>query len=1708
MDYNRTTRNELYQNFIKNHSPSALYVLKNGAHSKDVFEVITGLTYSYDEHQQKVYSDLQKSIDGYEYTPAKFFKDNYRAVVSLCAGSKSEEKLLYAYFDKLNQFPYSVGISRRSVRTKTYIDPVDSVKKILYAAYHIQIYNTTLDKYLLDDMSREMLDYKKNSGRILGGVEDLIAAHLDAGDIAVKKALEKIITGDNNTAFITVDIIRGIFKSDDKDLHRLLGQLLVAARLQEGLRQAICENMDCGTASAFKTLFEVIENNELVRFSSVRRAVATWIGILDPDSLMRSSDKTFRLMKQALSGTDSARQLTDSDDAMSIVVGLWGLGFYEVDDALKVMYSFAESGTAQQKRAAAFYNVNIYYKRIQQKFANRLIETMGDDIELAAAVFSTYMPDCNRRAYAASGGWGEKRSAPQPVDIKQWFDSRETARKHMGILLQLLAAMKHKKYIFNPHLFPWYMVDITRGQVMIRISAIANGLGDSRVMDEMAEKLSDFDGQSGERSVRTRLLFTPALSPARRNRLIIALGDKETYTRREAFYVAKNMQFTANEYDEMCAMLRFKAQDLRLNLISLIKKQDEKGLQRSLQILLTDKKEDMRLAGLDIVNGLKNENKTGPALETGLQLTAAISEPTQREKALINDILYEATYKKQQEENPLYSPEDIITPAKITRNKPDYPIFKISRERLGQLFTQLDDLIESYKDYEVKTAYGEKVLLTESNGLPRMKYVGSPEEVYPLTDVWKQFYNEHINGEGELLAMLVAVNARNVQINSNVGNACDEYNRYLLTLSENIFGRRVTEFDRTVYRYGKIRNKGMFFYYNENLLRRVVKLMADMLLGNDCRFAFGVKVSRYLCRCVPQDKRGQTIYYKTGSIDRQEYITPLNARIFSMAVDFMCDSRQSPRQWKERFEIMYALDSLYRKKTDKDGESYIGGKPLRSLDYVSAAYYGAITDRQMFRGIFEDGNLRDKLHSLFAIYRAERWTGLKKTIEKYGIYKDEKLKEFLLDAADKAADRIVSVECRRTDSPTLYSPAVTAIEFFYGTDHLASLLTALGDDKFVRRDSFGFGTGGGKRENLCHLVSVCHPRPGDSADTLAKALAGRNISDKRLIETAMYAPQWMDIIEQYLHFTGLKTGAYYFIAHMNDRYGTDRRRFAEISRFTPLDKQELLDGAFDIDWFNEAYAILGEKRFDMLYDAAKYISDGSRHTRARKYADAALGRVDAGRLEEQIKDKRNKDLLMSYPLVPLKDRRDMLHRYQFIQQFRKESTQFGAQRRASEGTACDMALRNLATRAGFKDTTRLILAMENDLSESMKDCFVPREITADSRTVKVCLTMPEYGRSKVEIIKDGKKLSSLPAAFKKDKYVLLLKENAKKIAGQYSRTVKMFEQAMEDRETYTAREIYPLKANPALSCIVDNLVFICDGTGVCGIVKSADELVGEKGQTVKINAGRQLRVAHPYDLYTAKSWSAWQKFFFEKQQADGSKQPLRQVFRQLYVKLDEELDSEYSRQFAGYQIRPQRTVAALKGRRWTADPEQGLQKVYYRDDIAVNMYALADWFSPSDIEAPTLEYVAFYDRKNLRPVKVGRVPDIVYSETMRDVDLAVSIANAGAVDPLASHSTIEMRRVIARYNAELFGLENVTVKDSHAFIKGTMGEYTVHLGSGAVHMRPGRLLNVLPVHSQHRGKIFLPFLDEDPKTAEIISKILLFADDAKIKDPYILNQMQ
>ena len=421
-----------------------------------------------------------------------------------------------------------------------------------------------------------------------------------------------------------------------------------------------------------------------------------------------------------------------------------------------------------------------------------------------------------------------------------------------------------------------------------------------------------------------------------------------------------------------------------------------------------------------------------------------------------------------------------------------------------------------------------------------------------------------------------------------------------------------------------------------------------------------------------------------------------------------------------------------------------------------------------------------------------------------------------------------------------------------------------------------------------------------------------------------------------------------------------------------------------------------------------------------------------------------------------------------------------------------------------------------------------------SGEVTVWLEMEDGGKCAVICEKNGKQLKSVPAKIKKDEYVLALMDAKKQMAEQSRRTKAMLEDAMESQEEYTWAEIRGMLENPVIHDMVAALVFkVVEPDGVKAgldstadsIMSGANELYDSKNVVlgfatedgfnvfVETTAGDEnkhlsddtkLTVAHPFHMYTAGRWHDIQKYVFDNKIV----QPFKQVFRELYVKTEEEMNMEHSLRYAGNQIQPKKTLGCLKSRHWVADIEDGLQKVYYKENIVAQIYALADWFSPADIESPTLEWVVFSDRKTGKDIRIKDIPDIIFSEVMRDVDMAVSVAHAGGVDPETSHSTVEMRKAIAEFTMPLFKLTNVTFTKNHAVIEGKRANYTVHLGSGVVHQEAGPMINVLPVHSQRRGRIFLPFVDDDPKTSEVLTKILFFAEDNKIKDPYILEQIE
>ncbi|MDL2301961.1 DUF4132 domain-containing protein [Lachnospiraceae bacterium OttesenSCG-928-D06] len=1697
-EYNYTTRKELVAKYKeKNKFKSILF----GKENQKLFDALINNVRT-DGYQ----AEVEKQMRELGMPHGDYLKKHFAKLVDFCVPEELRQGF-YDILNKCNQFQYAAGWQRRTVRTKKYEPSVGKAMSLLRDYYFMGMYQCTLPQYLLNDLSEELQDLKRNVtyDARLTCLDLRIAAGIDSNEKGVKETIEDILLGENNTAMITTDIIRGIIKSSDEQLHKLLGDFLLAARLQEGVRQAVCENMDCGVEAAFLTLFDVIYENDLIRYSAVRRAVTTWIGLGDGVNEDRIMKKMMETMHKCLHDKKEVERCLAGSDMMELLIAMWTIGSKEVEDVILVLSDFLEKGNRQQIFAASYYNHCLQYQGFTGELSRKAIEKNPEDEEVIAAFFDDYLPNSYDLLYDACGrgyGTGPKKDTYKKIDVEDLLPDRSSAQKHYDILKNLIENMKKKEKSFSIFTLPGsafvYTVNFTKSQLAEKMCILAYAMEDSNKIDYVIQYLPNIENR---RQAYLELLLHDPQTEKQRNALVQAIADKETMTRKQAAELVKEMELTEEEHDALTEMLRFKKTDIRSQVISLLLNTEQKEQIRIIKKTLGDSKEDVRLGGLDmLMQAGKKDEEVLTACKPCLQ---DIKQPSSREQILIEQLEGGNAEESESRQN-LYEENESINFEKGTVEAGDYPLFTYTKQQLNTLFQQLDTFIETHKEDTYKDAEGVECILGNSKtGLLQTSYDYKLPlaEKMPLVPLWKEFYEKEIKDYATLYAMSAALRPGGILADLKEREKCIENYKKLL-------GKDIYNFDASGFTYGPV-NLGN----QRSLFHSIINVLMEIYSDQEYIMAMGEKVCKYLAVSLPEDACWfERVEDKHALWRNKTAYCFADYQVISTMLGYYITSWKDEEGFKKRFQLLYQVDEKFDFENNEINTYRATGKTkLNAFDYVKACHLGMLTESQMYYALFEKLNLRGVMQTLGYIYDEKRYANTVNILKRYGLEEgdgfEESFHNLVADVYAKMADQILDVECKRGDTPTIYSSVITSINKVYGTKRLVELMKGMGNENFDR-GSYYYGN---KKETksvcLSHLIQVSHPLKGENADSLKALLKGSDIKKKRLVEVAMYAPQWIDILEEYLKLPGLKSGCYYFIAHMNERF--DDKKEAMIAKYTPLSTEELNQGAFDLAWFKEAYDTLGEDNFKLLYNSAKYISDGNKHSRARKYADAALNLVDLAEMKAVIIEKRNKDLLMSYGLVPLKGKKDMLERYEFIQRFLKESKKFGAQRRASEKLASEMALRNLASGAGYRDVTRLTLAMEMELIHTIGHFL---EWNALDENVQVKLVIDEKGKSEILVEKKGKKLSSIPAAFKKNEYVLEMKEVHKKLKEQYSRTVKMFELAMEEREIYSFGELEALRNNPVTAPIVNNIIFVEEREGqnpknrICGLI-TTEGLVSPDGTLVPCKNEQSLRVAHPYDLYEMEVWSDYQKLYFLKQKEENKSQPFRQVFRELYVKLEEEQMQKQSRMFAGNQIQPQKTKACLKGRRWVADYEEGLQKVYYKDNIVAQMYALADWFSPSDIEAPTLEYVVFFHRKDFRRLTMEEVPAIIYSEVMRDVDLAVSVAHAGSVNPETSHSTIEMRGVIAQCNVEMFGLGNVRIEGNHALIKGTLGDFSVHLGSGVIHKMGGHQIQVLPVHSQRRGRIFLPFLDEDPKTAEIISKILLFAEDKKIKDPYILQQI-
>jgi hypothetical protein len=1444
-----------------------------------------------------------------------------------------------------------------------------------------------------------------------------------------------------------------------------MGRLLLAAQREEGLRQVILETVDEAHPQAFRHMVRLILEHDLLRFSATVRAADVWLGFDREVEHVADLRLALRTILELLDDAERRREKLARGNPQEVFLALWSTGFTDAGAAINASQPLLTDELAERRLAA----VHLLGMLTLAEARPALLGCLADpDLRVALHAF----------AYLS-----------QEEEHSDLFEPG----------LRLLARLRGEHFSAASGIWPWLTIESWPSRLL---STLLDALGkrDPRLLLPYLSQMSEWERVS----LIKRLAELPEWDEEVHAALYRLLGERTRRVSEQALEAIASKPIAEADVPELEQLLTRKGVELRRGLITLLLKREDEAVLGSINRLLTRSHALQRLAGLDLIHGLLKQQRQG---DQALALANAYAEMharlTSEEAALLETI--RATSTAREELKPeqvlgLIRPEQrtpVVTPRKL--------LVTVDTPAARACLLALNALIEEHSTTPIllKTWSGhvETLLGNIQHYFPTPDAELSREEDeqanLPLAELWLRWERERpasLRDEDGLELWRAALILQGTRAASTPAITSDQQHSFssFYINTYNIADNDDVEKKRE----------------EETLQLRQRNIITTLLFWLRChREMPGVAVDFVLdtAEAAMASVDFALMTEQETDLDKSEWERTQLRSSFQhdggliLALQALTWHRSA---WKDEH-----LRRLWQLMHWRD-EPVPGWKRLRpELELLMDAWkIGAANEADI---IDQLAGPRGK-HAYYDDLQVLSTRTPSQAREQFPI---------LDEIVSRLRARILEIELRRGEMPTPATDLARSLRYSGGTAVFVRLVSLLEPVDLVRgyaRDNDG------KRATWSHLLRVSFPDPGEALEEFARQVREARLPAERLVAAALYVPQWARQIGYVLGWPHFTEAVWWIYAHTKGNHWTVDEEIRQgwqnqVAEHTQISADELLDGAVDVSWFRQSYRELGAERWEQVYAAAKYASDGAGHSRARLYADAMLGKSSTLDLRERLLSKRQPDVARALGLIPLPEdeqarQAEIEERYGIFQEFKRTGKGFGSQRRASEETAVRIGMENLARTAGFPDPQRLQWAMEARSMPELRAGWL--EIHVDEVTLR--LELDELAAVPRLIITGGKgkQLKTLPTRLKKHQEVQELLDRKRAIEQQIARIRPTLEAAMCRGDSFTARELGALLEHPVLSRLLRNLVFFLparDGQDeLAGYPQMRDSqlvLCDHAGNLAPIDAGEtRLRLAHPYDLFASRTWHAWQHQCF----TSGRTQPFKQVFRELYVCTSNEArngDDALSQRYHGQQVQPRLAQALLNQRGWVLDEEMGARRTFHAEKLTAVLSFTYGGFTPSEVEGRTVGDVFFLPRGEYKPLALASVPPRVFSETMRDLDLLVSVAHSGGVDPEATASTVEMRAALVSETCELLGLTNVTLKGSHVLIAGTRGNYNVHLGSAVVHRQPGGALCIIPVHAQHRGRIFLPFADNDPKTAEVITKVITLARDQEIKDPTILEQL-
>ena len=1485
----------------------------------------------------------------------------------------------------------------------------------------------------------------------------LFAAAVEAGGPEGEETfriLQASALGEHEIGGMGRHVIRAFLSASRPEGWHLIERLLLTAQREEGLRQAILESVDEAHPEAFRRMLWLILEHDLTRFSATIRAVDVWFGFgwlaEDAREVKRDLGKTLRFLEEPSAREEALRK----GDGRSLYLALWTIAFEDAIQVLKPAKELLRDSDVERRFATV-----CLLRQLKLVGSNRLLRRALED------------PDLRVAACALEG----------------MVLSEEDYERLEKLLDRFPARMR-----WEPILWPWMRLRVTRSDVA---DSLARCLG-ARPFTVLLPHLPYMSPRGRARAVRKIAEDPNWLShPEGCQTLLKMLGDPSPEVRREVLQALRGYTPRSDDVSFLESLLIRKAADLRRGVLELLLKQEDAKVLESARRLLTADHPLQRLAGLELLRQMVESGRSVSRCQTLVaQCLSRDLRLSSEESTLLAAIRRAGPPPSLEDALGLMDPSQRTSPhpPRVPERFRAAPESSLVTPAAVALLKALDEWIHQHRDTLVpmRGPHGEetKLLGNMSWDFPYPSSHLPPQEDLarlPLRDLWESWWNERPSAlrdpDGlELLRALASLYSLHGWLTPPP---------WIEKLRPLLFGT----VDEKTLRY-----------------RHLVKSVLTWMLrisSPEGAVDFLLDAVEFTLAHIPAEAM---IWKEDAQYDwRKDH----------SLMAWLDLARLHRSFWLElwRGEHHVRLWRLLRWVDEPAPDVQEGEHPLRMWRWIGEAAKKLPRHRPGLEEVlraFEAGgateaDLLDYLLGPQNDFYTLRLLSSRKP--------PQQLQEHpvLRDLVQRCRERILEIELQRGDIPTAASRPALALRYTGGLDVLVRALQAMGRATFVHRRSVDQLS---RSAVLSHIIRATFPSESDTPEAFAERARAARIPRRRLIELAVFAPQWARHVEHAVGWPGLEEAAWWIHAHTKDRrwdvpLEIQEAWRAEIAERTPLSAEDLLDGAVDVMWFQKAYAALGPERWQEVQRAAKYASAGSGHRRAQLFADALRNHVKREDLIRRIREKRHQDSVRALGLLPLADgpsrEQDLLERYRLLQEFSRSSRQFGALRRESEQRAVAIAMQNLARTAGYSDPIRLQWAMEALEVQDLIDGRI--SITFGDTTITLAIN--EWGKATLSARRGDKELRGIPARLRRDPQVVHISLRKRELEQQAARIRAALEQAMCRGDRFTGAELRTMLRHPILAPMLRQLVFLVEPASPSEVssaiamgypVDDGEALQSHDGHQIPIAEGDVLRLAHPYDLFVSGEWSLWQRECFLHERI----QPFKQIFRELYLLTPaEKAEGNLSYRYAGHQVQPRRAIALLAQRGWVYFPEEGARRTFHEEGLSA--WVMFQWapFTPAEVEGLTIEAVGFTRPRSWELLPLTEIPPRLFSEVMRDLDLVVSVAHAGGVDPEASASTIEMRAALIRETCSLLKLDNVRLQGSYALIEGQLGSYSVHLGSGVVHRRPGGALCIVPVFSQHRGRLFLPFADDDPRTAEVLSKVILLARDSEIKDPTILQQI-